>query len=112
MLNRTLQEAVDKMGLPVDAPFDAEMQDRIFMEYLVGSKRPKIQAYINGESSDEHAALLELSKEFASFPVPEGVKGKTAGQSYYSGDGLNKAHLSLEEAKAFLQELRSHKGGQ
>jgi hypothetical protein len=46
-----------------------------------------------------------LAKEWASLPV---VTGKKKGQSYYSGDGLNKALVNVEP---FLAAVRAARDG-
>lgn len=52
---------------------------------------------------------LKLAQEWASFPVLENVKGRhqrvTRGQSYYAGDGLNKALVKPEEVEARLAHV-------
>lgn len=52
---------------------------------------------------------LELAKEWASFPVLADCQGQhrpvKRGQSYYDGDGLNKAQVSASEVEKVLQEI-------
>ena len=58
----------------------------------------------NGSVED---AMLASAKEWASIGVEKGKtisKGRIAegGESYYAGDGLNKAHITPEEIKQSL----------
>jgi hypothetical protein len=78
---------------------------------LIATKRPKVAAYINGQSNDRNAAILELAQEFASVGVPYdmkvGDKQLKRGDSYYSGIGGNKAHNSPDEVGAALDADRA-----
>lgn len=97
----TLAEAVQSMGLTPDMPFNQVTQDRIFVEYLIGDKRPPIQRYLSGESDNLDAAVESLAQEFASFPsISRG------GTSYYAGEGDNATKISIEEARRLLQTAR------
>lgn len=57
---------------------------------------------------------LNLAKEWASFPVLAPVYGAhrmlTRGQSYYAGDGLNKALLKPETVEALLTSILATPG--
>ncbi len=121
MIKTTLQGAVEKLGLDLNSKFDESMQDRIYQEYLISKKRPAVEAFISGKSDNLELAQIELAKEFASFPVPKDMTiknkdGKTIrtlkkGQSYYAGDGVNKAHISVEEsARGLLEERQARLG--
>ncbi|WP_414932560.1 hypothetical protein [Vibrio europaeus] len=82
----------------------------IFNHYLISRKRPQIVSYIESTGSLEHA-LYAWAKEFASAGVEKGRKlnnGSLAqgGESYYSGDGFNKAHISPEKMKAVLKNSK------
>jgi hypothetical protein len=63
-----------------------------------------------GRLSDVGFAL-NLAKEWASFPVLAPVQGQRRklkrGQSYYSGDGLNKALVKPEVIEALLVAARA-----
>jgi hypothetical protein len=107
----TMENLVKKMKIdPKTTYLDAPTQDMLFSKGLIGSKRKKVEAYLNGTSNDRDAAILELAQEFASVGVPYDieVKGKTIkkGTSYYSGVGGNKAHNSPEEVGAALDADR------
>lgn len=70
-------------------------------------RRRGLDDYLSGRMSAEKFAL-SLSKEWASLPVPFDVKRGDRvvkrGQSYYAGDGLNKAHADVDE---FLNVIKS-----
>ena len=106
----TMKQAVKGLGLNESAIFDQQTQDNIGM-WIIKNKRGKLGDYIDGGSVSEDEALLELAKEFASFPVPYDMKdGKgnnlKAGESYYKYSGGNKANHSVEESKAILRSER------
>lgn len=87
----TLKELEDKLGLTGEEIFNAALQDRLGYELL---KRRGYKLWIDGKSSTD-TFMIGLAKEWASFPVPSRMKGAhrtvERGQSYYAGDGLNKA---------------------
>lgn len=95
----TLEEAKIRMGLSGNEKYDAAMQERIFKEFLVGSKRKKIRDYISGKSDDLEGALNQLSLEFSSVSKQYGTL-KTAG-----GRG-DKASISREKAAETLKYER------
>ena len=107
----TMAGAVNSMGLTGDEVFNQELQDRIAIEYLAGSKRSKLQAWLKGEQNVTRAeAHEELAKEWASIPIGESVtrKGQTMerGESYYTPEGnVANAHTA-EEVEALLDSLR------
>jgi hypothetical protein len=95
----TLEEAKVRMRLSGNEKYDAAMQERIFKEFLVGSKREKIRDYISGKSDDLEGALNQLSLEFSSVSKQYG-RLKTAG-----GKG-DKASISREKAAETLKYER------
>ena len=83
----------------------------IFNDYLIKKKRREIIRFLEGSGSIEDA-MYAWAKEFASAGVEKGKeisRGRIAegGESYYSGDGLNKAHLTPEKMKSVLLESQS-----
>jgi len=120
LIPNTVNSAVTSLGLDIDQKLDEEMQDKIFDEYLIKVKRPKIIAYLEGSGSVEDA-MYSAAQEWASIGVEKGKpisdkvvknkKGKVisrikryakGGESYYAGDGLNKAHITPEQIKNAL----------
>jgi hypothetical protein len=94
----TLKFAMESAGISENAVFTADVQDRLGIELLIGSKRPKLAAYIKGESNDINAAMLDFAREWASAPDPK------TGKSYY-GSG-NKAKHTVAETRQALQRAR------
>lgn len=111
MIPPTFNEAVESLGLTGDEIFNKELQDRIAIEYLAGSKRSKLQAWIRGSQDVTRAeAHEELAKEWASIPIGESVtrKGQTMvrGESYYKPENnVANAHTA-EEVEALLDSIR------
>ncbi|NTX67904.1 hypothetical protein FCH31_00355 [Lelliottia amnigena] len=108
----TLIDAVKSLNLDINSLYDEVIQDRIFEEYLIKVKRPAIIAYLEGNGSVEDT-IYDWAKEFASAGVRKGntiSKGRIAqeeGLSYYSGDGLNHAHLSPNQMVTILRESKN-----
>jgi len=94
----TLKEAVQKGAISREEIFGKESQEKL-TDYLINTKRPKLGAYLRGESDDEQAALLEAAQEFASWPDPR------TGKSYYADKG-NKHQFDVAEAKRKLNSMR------
>ncbi|WP_395301583.1 hypothetical protein V1599_14265 [Enterobacter sp. ECC-175] len=133
---KTLKDAVSKLNLDVNALYDEEMQDKIFNEYLVKLKRPAIINYLEGNGSVEDA-IYDWAKEFASAGVRKGKEispsktefetnsdgsfvrdkkgnkihkkryAQVEGVSYYSGDGINKAHLKPDDMVKVLKDSKN-----
>ena len=106
LIPSTLKDAVLALSIDTTSVFDKPTQDQIFNDYLIRLKRPQIAAFLESTGSVEDA-MYAWAKEFASAGVEKGKaisKGRIAvgGESYYSGDGLNKAHLSTEKMKKVL----------
>jgi muramidase (phage lysozyme) len=93
--------AVNALNLTGKEKFDQRLQDRIFEQYLAGSKRPEIANYLKGKSDDIDAAIKAASREWASVADP------TTGKSVYEGIGNNKASISVDEMRRALQESRN-----
>ena len=105
IIGPTLDAAAKELGLSGKEKFDRATQDRIFEQYLVGSKRSEIADYVTGKSTDIHAALSGLSKEWASVADPD------TGLSHYGKVGHNKASISVAEATQALNDARANIGG-
>jgi muramidase (phage lysozyme) len=90
----TLKELEEKLGLNGSEVFDASLQDRLGYELL---KRRGYKPWADAKSSTD-TFMIGLAKEWASFPVPSRMKGAhrtvDRGQSYYAGDGVNKALIA------------------
>ena len=106
----TLKDAVIFLGIETNKKFDKEMQDYICSKYLLTQKQKGIKEYLFG-NGDIHQAMLALAREFASFPVPKGMNLKNqrisdGTNSYYDGDGHNKALTSYEEVYEALEKTK------
>jgi LysM repeat protein len=116
MVPKTFNAAVRALGLTGDEVFDKELQDRMAIEYLAGSKRPKLQAWLRGDQNASRTeAHEELAKEWASIPIGKPVtrKGQTMerGESYYKPENnVANAHTA-EEVEALLDSLRPENVG-
>jgi len=88
-----------------DEPFDEATQRRLAYALL---QRRGFDRFVAGKMS-RAAFALELAKEWASFPVLKKTQGAhrivARGQSYYAGDGLNKALVSPVRVEAALAAL-------
>lgn len=105
MIPTTFKLVVEQLGLPEDAVFTPEVQDRMGLQLLLGDKRPKLAAYLRGEDVSIDTAMREFAKEWASVPDP------STGESYYAGTG-NKASHSVAETRAILEATREQLAGQ
>ena len=94
-----MDAAMKAAGVNDNTIFSPTVQDRMGLGLILGSKRPKLAAYIKGESDDINTAMLEFAKEFASVPDPN------TGRSYYDNTG-NKAQHTVEETREALQRAR------
>lgn len=99
----TMKDAVRKLHLDRNEPFSTQMQDQIFSEYLIKDRRTPVRDYLMGkEGATLQSAQHSLAQEWASFPDPA-----KNGASYYSKDGVNKAHISLDQSANALKEMRA-----
>lgn len=111
LLRVTLEEAIASLKLSLDHLFNEGVQDYIFDGYLIARKRPAILAYIEG-TGDYKKCRLALAREWASMPVLPGTilhskKIAQGGESYYAGDGYNKAHITDREISEALEATKS-----
>lgn len=131
-----LKGAISSLGLDINQKYNKEMQDKIFEEYLIKIKRPDIINYLEGNGSVEDA-IYAWAKEFASAGVRKGKEispsktefetlpdgnfkldskghkihkrrfAKSEGVSYYSGDGVNAAHIKPDDMVKVLMESKN-----
>lgn len=83
------------------------LQDQLGLMLL---RRRGLDMFLSGAISTAQFGL-NIACEWASFPVLRDTKGAhrqvRRGQSYYAGDGLNKALVSADEVERFLNTLRA-----
>ena len=112
IIGSTMKAAKSQLGLKGNEKMTPELQDKIYREYLVKKKRPMIYNYITAkDGTNLNSAILAMAMEWASVGVPHDMKGHKRwvkkGESYYAGDGINKASISPEEAGAGLEQQRA-----
>jgi len=109
-MRATLGDLRKELKLRDSQIFTPDFQDRLGYHLL---KRRGFDTWMAGKLSDTGFAL-NLAKEWASFPVLADVQGQRRklkrGQSYYAGDGLNKALISAEHVEALLERAKAAKG--
>lgn len=98
-IDSTLQGLVRELNIDENAKFDAVLQDRLANRLL---ERRGVREYVDNKMSRQEFAH-NLSKEWAALPK---TIGENPEQSYYAGDGLNKARLSVEELYAGIESVR------
>lgn len=90
--------------------FDGALQDRLGFALLI---RRGYYDFVAGRMSVAEFGL-ELAREWASFPVLEDGQGAhrlvTRGQSYYAGDGVNKALVRAQAVEDMLRMALSMHG--
>jgi hypothetical protein len=113
MVPNTFNEGVNYVGLKDTDLFDETNQNKMW-DFFTHKKRPKIGMYLEGKgnvSKDE--AVTEIAKEWASVGVPHDMQGNkqfvTKGQTYYLGDGINRAHTSPDLIANMLDQSKSNK---
>ena len=110
MIPSTLSAGVNYLKLDKSLMFNSDVQDKLFNEYLIVVKRPAIINYLTGNGTAEKA-VYDWAKEFASAGVMKseklsGNRVAKGGESYYAGDGYNKAFLAPD---AMIKSLRNSK---
>lgn len=102
-MNATLKGLKDELGLTGREVFSPNLQDRLGYHLL---KRRGYAAFMAGKIGPNEFGK-RLAMEWASLPVLTDTKGQhrnvKRGQSYYSGDALNKALVSPERVEGMLQ---------
>lgn len=105
IIRATLRGLMAELGLRGSQKFDADLQDRLAYHLL---KRRGYEDFIAGRISMATFAR-NLACEWASLPVLIETKGAKRtvqrGQSYYAGDGINKALVSPEKVEAILKSV-------
>ncbi len=95
----TLEGLVRELQIDRSAQFDEALQDKLAIRLI---ERRGLRDYLRGRLSREEFAH-NLSKEWAALPR---VLGGNPNASYYDGDGLNKAHISVSAALTAIDSLR------
>lgn len=98
-IDSTLQGLVRQLKIDGNTKFDEALQDRLAVALL---ERRGIREYVDNKISREEFAH-RLSKEWAALPK---ATGENPEQSYYAGDGLNKAQVSVDEVLTSIATVR------
>lgn len=106
IMEDTLRGMVVSGQIAAGARFDQDTQDAAAIALL---NRRGLARYIRGELTD-HQFADQIAREWASFPVTRPQKGQKrhvqVGETYYAGDGLNKAHAPVEDVLAAVRAIR------
>mgnify|MGYP001626670680 FL=1 len=104
-IRKTLKSLIG-VAISEDELFNQDAQDRAARELL---SRRKLNDFIKGTKS-EAAMAKSIAQEWASMPVINKTQGSqrivNPGESYYSGDGLNKSLISTTELVAALRNAK------
>lgn len=101
----TLNDCIGYLGIdPLRTRFTPEIQDALIIARL--KRVRKLDEWLAGTYATDRF-MIKLAQEFASVPVPyrmQAHRGRIAnkGDTYYVGDGLNRAH---HDPDVFYQEL-------
>lgn len=124
MLYDTINETTQNLKIDrTQTRFTPEVQDALIINRLESFRKYKDWKALKlgvDEKENSEKFMIQLAMEFASVPVPYALSknalGKagpardiTKGQSFYAGDGLNKAHHNPDSFLAALIDIR--KGG-
>lgn len=108
----TLKEAKSKLGLSGDEFYTAELQERIFRDYLFEKAGGgKLADYVKRGKGSVDDAMYAASKEWASIAAPAGRAIKT-GQisdgtlSYHKGNANRANQHSTAELKRLLESVK------
>lgn len=96
----TLKIAIAAAGVQPSERFSPEVQDWLAVALLLGGKRPRLRDYLLGKPVALEDAQLELAKEWASIPGPDG-------RGFYDGDSAgNRAVGTVGKVQAALMAAR------
>ena len=105
-MRATLQGLAQELGLRGTQVFDPDLQDRLGYHLLI---RRGYNQFIAGTICRTEFGK-RLAQEWASFPVLAATKGAhrqlVRGQSYYTGDALNKALVTPAKIEAVLDQVK------
>ena len=105
-IRKTLAATINSMGLNGSERWDAALQDRMAVFLM---EQRGLSKFVIGSMSRE-AFANSLAKEWASLPVVSVIRGANRvlepGQSYYAGDGLNKAFHKPQAILALLDAIK------
>jgi hypothetical protein len=92
-------------GLKPTDKFSPANQDKMAIA-LITKKRG---VTLNMIKTNPDEAMIRLGMEWAGLPMPKRMQGHKrvveAGQSYYAGDGRNKAHVSVKQMRSVFAKM-------
>ena len=97
IVRTTLRKIKAKLGIPDNALYNEEMQDRMAC-FLLGGRG--IDEYLKGKMTED-ALINELAKEWASLPT-------TAGKGYYVGQHAAVSTDTVRHALKMVRERRTY----
>lgn len=105
-IRKTLAATIAEMGMTGKEIWTPDLQDRMAVHLM---QKRGLSKFMAGKISAEGFAN-NLAMEWASLPVVAAINGKRPGQSYYAGDGLNKAFHSPAAILALVKALKDGGG--
>jgi hypothetical protein len=108
IIRQTLRRMVQQGKVAGSDPFNQETQDKLAVELM---RQRQLNDFLAG-TLDRDDFAVKLAMEWASMPVPKAVTrkdGRTVhpGQSYYAGDSLNKALVTVEAFRAAIDSAKA-----
>ena len=94
----TLEGLIEEQNIDGSEVFSPELQDRLAIALI---QRRGVNDYMDGKITREEFGN-RLSQEWAALPR---VTGDNSNESYYAGDGLNEARISIDEIFASMDAL-------
>lgn len=113
MIPGTITSAKDTLGLSGNEKLDEDLQERIFREYLIPTKRPNLGKFVLKGIGTAQNAQFEAAKEWASIATPEGlaISKKYGGyisdgkKSYYESRANHANPDSTKMVKQILDKI-------
>lgn len=106
-IRKTLIATIAQMGLKGTELWDADLQDLMAIHLM---ENRGLSKYMAGQISLE-TFCNNLAREWASLPVVTRIKGQKRivepGETYYAGDGLNRAHHNPAAIMGLVDALKS-----
>jgi muramidase (phage lysozyme) len=106
-MRNTLEGLIKELKLDTAQKFTADLQDRLAYVLL---RRRGYDAFMNQRISISEFGK-RLAQEWASFPVLAGTQGAhryvREGETFYAGDGLNKALVKPEQVRNLLEKMQT-----
>jgi muramidase (phage lysozyme) len=90
----------DAVGLKPTDKFSPENQDKMAVGLIVNKRKVTLDMI----KSNPDEAMIRLGMEWAAIGMPKSMRGHrrmvAAGETYYAGDGVNKAHITPAQMRA------------